>query len=85
MKLDEDGRLWTAGAGGVSVYEPDGHCLGQVETEEHAANLTFGGVDFSTLFLAAGTNVYSVGDGRPRRRPRFEVASLVRGRGGALS
>ncbi len=60
MKLDEDGRLWTTGAGGVSVYEPDGHCLGQVETEEHAANLTFGGADFSTLFLAAGTSVYSV-------------------------
>jgi sugar lactone lactonase YvrE len=60
MKVDEDGRLWTTGAGGVNVYEPDGHCLGQVETEEHAANLTFGGAGFATLFLTAGTSVYSI-------------------------
>ena len=60
MKVDEEGRLWTTGAGGVSVYEPDGHRLGVFETEEHAANLTFGGAEFATLFLAAGTSVYSV-------------------------
>jgi gluconolactonase len=60
MKVDESGRLWATGAGGVSVFEPDGRCLGQVETEEHAANLTFGGPAFSTLFLTAGTSVYSL-------------------------
>ena len=60
MKVDEDGRLWTTGAGGVSVIEPDGTVLGQVETAEHAANLTFGGTDFSSLFLTAQTSVYRV-------------------------
>ncbi|HJM75932.1 MAG TPA: SMP-30/gluconolactonase/LRE family protein [Dehalococcoidia bacterium] len=60
MKLDEDGRIWSTGAGGVWVIEPDGHRLGVVETEEHAANLTFGGADFSTLLLTASTSVYSV-------------------------
>jgi gluconolactonase len=60
MKLDEDGRIWSTGAGGVWVIEPDGHRLGVFETEEHAANLTFGGADFSTLFLTASTSVYSV-------------------------
>ncbi|MEE8422398.1 MAG: SMP-30/gluconolactonase/LRE family protein, partial [Dehalococcoidia bacterium] len=60
MKVDEDGRLWSTGAGGVWVIEPDGHRLGVFELDEHAANLTFGGADFSTLFLAAATSVYSV-------------------------
>ena len=60
MKLDEGGRIWSTGAGGVWVIEPDGHRLGVFEMEEHAANLTFGGADFSTLFLTASTSVYSV-------------------------
>ena len=60
MKVDEDGRLWTTGAGGVWVLEPDGSRLGVFEMEEHAANLAFGGPAFSTLYLTAGTSVYSV-------------------------
>jgi sugar lactone lactonase YvrE len=34
--------------------------LGVFEMDEHAANLTFGGPGFSTLFLTAGTSVYAV-------------------------
>jgi sugar lactone lactonase YvrE len=60
MKIDEDGRLWTTGAGGVWVIEANGTVLGQFETAEHAANLTFGGADFSSLFLTAQTSVYRV-------------------------
>ena len=60
MKVDKDGRLWTTGAGGVSVHTADGAYLGVFETEEHAANLTFGGPDFSSLFLTAATSVYRV-------------------------
>ena len=60
MKLDEAGRLWTTGAGGVWVIEADGTVLGQFEVVEHAANLTFGGSEFSSLFLTAQTSVYRV-------------------------
>jgi gluconolactonase len=60
MKVDSEGRLWTTGAGGVSVHTADGDYLGVFEMDEHAANITFGGDRFSTLFLAAGTSVYSV-------------------------
>lgn len=60
MKVDEDGRLWTTGAGGVWVIAADGTPLGAFETAEHAANLTFGGPDFSSLFLTAQTSVYRV-------------------------
>jgi len=60
MKVDTEGRLWTTGSGGVWVLAPDGTHLGTFETEEHAANLTFGGADFSSLFLTAQTSVYRV-------------------------
>ncbi len=60
MKVDTDGRLWTTGAGGVSVHTAAGDYLGVFEMEEHAANLTFGGDGFSTLFMTAGTSVFSI-------------------------
>lgn len=60
MKVDEAGRLWTTGAGGVWVIEPDGAVLGQFETNEHAANLCFGGPTFSTLFLCTRTTLSSI-------------------------
>ncbi len=60
MKVDTDGRLWTTGAGGVSVHSPEGIYLGVFEMETHAANLAFGGEGFSSLFLTAGTNVFRV-------------------------
>ena len=60
MKVDTEGRLWTTGAGGISVHAPDGPYLGVFELEEHAANLTFGGPDFSTLFMTADTSVFAI-------------------------
>ena len=60
MKVDEDGRLWSTGAGGVWVLTPEGRLLGVFEMAEHAANLAFGGPDFSTLYLTARTSVYTV-------------------------
>ncbi len=60
MKVDTEGRLWTTGAGGISVHAPDGKYLGVFELDEHAANLTFGGPDYSTLFMTAGTSVFAI-------------------------
>ncbi len=60
MKVDSDGRLWTTGAGGVSAHAADGTYLGVFEMDEHAANLTFGGDDFSTLYMTAMTGLYSI-------------------------
>ena len=60
MKVDTEGRIWTTGAGGVSVHTAAGQYLGVFELDEHAANITFGGPDFSTLYMAAATSVYSI-------------------------
>ena len=60
MKVDEDGRLWSTGAGGISVHTAEGEYLGVFEMEEHAANLAFGGDGFATLFMTAATSVYAI-------------------------
>ncbi len=60
MKVDTDGRLWTTGAGGVSGPTAAGEYLGAFEMEEHAANLTFGGDGFASLFMTAGTSVFVI-------------------------
>jgi gluconolactonase len=60
MKVDEAGRLWSTGAGGVWVIEAGGTVLGQFETNEHAANLCFGGPDFATLFLCTRTTISAI-------------------------
>ena len=60
MKVDNDDRLWTTGAGGVWVIDPDGTRLGILQIDEGPANLCFGGSDFTTLYLTARTSVYRV-------------------------
>ncbi|MGE0542114.1 MAG: SMP-30/gluconolactonase/LRE family protein [Dehalococcoidia bacterium] len=60
MKVDEAGRLWSTGAGGVWVVEADGTVLGQFETNEHAANLCFGGPGFATLYLCTRTTISAI-------------------------
>ena len=60
MKVDTEGRLWTTGAGGVWVIEPNGTVLGQIEFQELPANIAFGGDNYQTIFLTARTSVYTL-------------------------
>jgi len=60
MKVDEDGRVWSTGPGGVWVIAPDGTLLGLLRFAEVTANCAFGGPDFSTLFVTATSSVYRV-------------------------
>ena len=60
MAVDETGRLWTTGTGGVWVVEADGTIIGVLELPENPANLCFGGPDWSTLYLTARTSVYAI-------------------------
>ena len=60
IKVDEDGRVWVAGVGGIWVVEPEGRLLGIAAPPQQAANIAFGGSDFSTLYLTAQNSVYRV-------------------------
>ena len=77
MKVDTDGRLWTTGAGGVSAHAADGAYLGVFEMDEHAANLTFGGDDFSTSLHDGGN--------QPVQHPNLGAGDRARARGSSLT
>ena len=60
MKVDEAGRVFCTGTGGVWVFEPDGTRIGIIETPEVCANISFGGPNLRTLLLTASTSVYTL-------------------------
>lgn len=60
MKIDEAGRVFCTGTGGVWVFEPDGSLIGIIETPEVCANIAFVGPDLKTLLLTASTSLYTL-------------------------
>ncbi|RKR75179.1 SMP-30/gluconolactonase/LRE family protein [Frondihabitans australicus] len=73
IRVDRAGNVWSSSAGGVEVFAPSGEHLGGVDLPELTGNLCFGGVDGSSLFIAASTSIYGVetltGDARRSERP----------------
>ncbi|MEA2742630.1 MAG: gluconolactonase [Acetobacteraceae bacterium] len=60
MKVDEAGRVFCTGTGGVWVFEPNGTRIGIIETPEVCANIAFGGADLRMLLLTATSSIYSL-------------------------
>ncbi|HBB32695.1 MAG TPA: gluconolactonase [Cyanobacteria bacterium UBA8803] len=60
MKIDREGHLYCTGAGGVWVFDPDGHHLGTILTPEVPTNCAWGDDDRQTLYITAGTSVYQI-------------------------
>ena len=52
LKVDQAGKIWATGPGGVHVFAPDGTPLGRLDTGEATANCGFGD-DGSTLYITA--------------------------------
>lgn len=63
MKCDEHGNVWVTGPGGIWVIGSGAEHLGVLEVPEITANLTWGGPDRRTLFVAASTSIYAVRTG----------------------
>jgi gluconolactonase len=60
MKVDKQGNLYVTGPRGIWVWNPDGKHIGTIVLPEQPANLTWGGPNYSTLFLTAGSSVYTL-------------------------
>ena len=58
MKIDQSGNLYVTGPGGIWVWDADGRHLGTILLPEQPANLAWGDVDWSTLYITATTSVY---------------------------
>lgn len=57
MKVDQEGRIFCTGPGGIWVFTPDGEQVGIIATAEVTANIAFGGPDMKTLFLTSSTSI----------------------------
>ncbi len=60
MKVDQAGRVYCTGPGGIWVMDPDGAHIGTIKVPEQSVNFTFGGPDLCTLFVCAVTSVYTL-------------------------
>jgi len=60
MKVSRDGRVFCTGSGGIWVIDPRGQRLGVIRVPEVPRNLAFGGPDHRTLYITAGTSLYSL-------------------------
>jgi gluconolactonase len=60
MKVDVEGNLYIAAAGGVWVFSEKGEHVGIINTPETPANLAWGDNDLRSLFITARTSLYRV-------------------------
>jgi gluconolactonase len=60
MKVDVEGNIYSAGPGGVWIFSPEGKPLATLLIPERVGNLTFGGADRKTLYVAASSSIYRV-------------------------
>ncbi len=60
MKVDVNGNIYSAGPGGVWIFSPEGKPLGTIDVPERVGNLTFGGSDRKTLYIAASGGIYRI-------------------------
>jgi len=60
MKVDVQGNIYSAGPGGVWIFSPEGKPLGTIVMPERVGNVTFGGSDRKTLYIAASTSIYRI-------------------------
>lgn len=60
FRVDRQGWVYTSSADSVQVIHPDGTLLARIPVPEKVGNLTFGGRDGQSLFIAASTSLYRV-------------------------
>jgi gluconolactonase len=58
MKLDEAGRVYSTGPGGIWIVNGNGGVLGRIKIPVVAANLAWGDQDAQTLYITASEHLY---------------------------
>lgn len=69
LKIDSAGNVYSTGPGGLHMFNTEGVSLGVIKMPEMAANFTWGGSDYRSLFIAASTSLYRIRMKTPGRRP----------------
>lgn len=60
LSVDAEGRVYYAGRGRVWVFDAAGEHLGAIEVPEPPTGCAWGGSDLKTMYVTAGTSVYSL-------------------------
>ncbi|QJW99708.1 SMP-30/gluconolactonase/LRE family protein [Frigoriglobus tundricola] len=60
MTIDADGNVYFTLGRAVSIYDKSGKKVAQIDVPEGTTNVCFGGKDMKTLFITAGTSLYSI-------------------------
>ncbi|MFO1310698.1 MAG: SMP-30/gluconolactonase/LRE family protein [Burkholderiales bacterium] len=60
FRLDHRGWIYTSSQDSVQVFHPDGTLLGKIHVPEKVGNVTFGGRERDTLYVAASTSLYRI-------------------------
>lgn len=58
IKVDKRGNLFVTGPEGIWVWDAEGNHLGTIAMPEQPANLTWGDMEYRTLYITATTSVY---------------------------
>ena len=58
IRIDKRGNLFVTGPKGIWVWNAKGVHLGTIELPEQPANMSWGGKDYSDLYITATTSVY---------------------------
>jgi gluconolactonase len=60
FRVDVDGNIWSSSLDSVQVFTPAGELIERIAVPEKIANLCFGGVDYTTLYIVASTSLYRI-------------------------
>ena len=61
MKVDTQGNVYSGGAGGLYIIDPQGRKLGRIVHGQPATtNIAFGGDDWKTLYFTTRSTLFSV-------------------------
>jgi gluconolactonase len=69
MKIDVEGNLYSAAAGGIWVFSASGESLGVIPTPDTPANCAWGDEDGRSLYITARTSIYRIRLNVPGVRP----------------
>lgn len=60
FRVDRQGWIYTSSTDGVQLIHPDGTLLARIPVPEKVGNVTFGGPERKTLYIAASTSLYRI-------------------------
>jgi gluconolactonase len=60
MTVDQQGRVYSTGPGGLWIFAPGGERLDRIDVPAQSTNVTFGGAQNRTLFVTTPRAVYRV-------------------------